>query len=592
MGAVVSTITNGINQGLTETTGAINTAITETTGVVDTAVTNVTGVATTIYTGTTQIVSTITNCVTSGDTSTKQVIYYCCNNEVGDNGFSCKTGNNTLTNVTFYELVDLPCFQTNWFNYTQVSVQTGCSVTQFGQLTGCKTQTFLNPISVNAQNLEDSLKFRGETFEFVTYCGVKVTAGETSQTGFLYVSADPLIETKLKLFYIKKNNCDKEIKFIPYKFTNLDIWRINYDYNLKSFSRINYYFESKNGTSYFTGLNYDLLPLYSISNAITKDINIFTTMISYKLMNSEFTNDKSIYFRKLKLLAKKILSSNVRYRLLIRDKVIPNNFSKKTKTDFLNKIYKNMVATMNKNQIFKKLFSNFYLNNSNLNVYLRKYDSSLFFILNVIYTNARNKNIDVNSDEFIKLTHKLLWKYNSRFVINTKMINKIYSCKYGNILDKNYDQIFNKWILYIYKSSNPVNYICAKFAPRLMNYEELLNVPIEELLNKYFDLNLVKTKYLTYLKETKKNINCEKCNKCNQYQDISKFDLETKNKIKVLLSEIALRTQEKLLNQKISVNNAKTLLTKIIDDNNNDDNDNKCLLCNFFKKCDICKNNK
>lgn len=544
---IFNTFTQEIDDGLTIFTGSIDSAITISTSVIDTGVSEITNIANTLYTDTTQVVSTITNCVEENSLETSTNIYYCCKNNVTNDKFKCSTGLNNLNNVTYYNLIDLPCFNSNWFNYTTNTIKTNCNLTKYGQQTGCKKETYFQGTSVNTTNITQALSYLKTTSIVESYCGVNIKE-VSSETAFLYVSTDPLFECNLKLFNIKKNFCDCiERKYIPYQFTNLDIWRINYDYNLKSFSRINYYFESTSGISYFTGIKYNSLPLYSISNSINKNLSIFTTMVSYRLINDNYTNDKTIYFKKLKLLCRKILSSIVRFRLLTREKVIKNSLSKDAKSKLLKKTFDNFILKMNKSKSFNKIFENFYLSNSYINLYLRKYNSSLFFIINLIYKNARDKNIDVNNELFIKLTHKLLWMYNSRFVINTKMINKIYYKFYGIILDKNYDKIFNKWILYIYKSKDPIKYICAKYASQLMTFEELLNGDIETLLNNYFDLSSVRIKYITYLVETKKNV----CSDCDKYQNIENFDIQTKNKIKKICSEIVAKTNEKKFYEKI-----------------------------------------
>jgi hypothetical protein len=419
------------------------------------------------------------NCNTNAYSTSK--VFLCCRSQVTALDQLCKTNGqniNALSSSQFKNyIIDLSCFNATLLYKTSN-----------GQY------------KINTAALENKLSgYKQTTFCYTVVCdGVGTSYCTTfySTLGF-YVAAEPYFGYNITSFNINKYN---EKEYINYKFTPQTLWSYEINYNFRSFYNINNYIETSEGIGYCTGIkNTTGIKMMMPSGIYIGGLgSIFTTLISYKLINSPYTSDSNIYNKRLRIYSIYILKSYYVYYKKI-NKLIVND--ENTKKIIIEKLL-NCKQINNKTlgNYIKEIFNNFYTNDSDFSFYLRKLDASIFFIYNIIKKNADEKGILVD-DLFLSNFYNLIFdNYIINLYMDTSLINIYFSNITLNILSENYDNILNNWINYIYSSiSNPV-ILTIKYAPLYRSYDELnRNDYIEQILT-YSNLESVNEKFIFYRK--------------------------------------------------------------------------------------------
>ena len=416
--------------------------------------------------------NSICSCNTNSWTQTQ--LSLCCNNSLTEFG-SCTdpfTTSNLFTsggkaNITFIE--NLPCFSTTWYN------------TNNGVITSFNETNFKNSLLAKVTKT-----YCVQTCFCIIWCSPPVP-----ETAGLYVSIEPLSDFINQIKLIKYSN--KNIKIIPYKFDYKNKFCINItDYNLINFKKINYYIEIKDikiGNYYCSNLekNINITLKSPFGPTFSSSINIFTTIISNLLINSNLINNQTEYFKILVVYSRKLL----KYAYFYFKLTYKLNKNKDVNTYLINYINDNKLGFIKNltdlyEYFIKYIFKIQYIQQNNISIFFNKYSSIILFIYLIIMTNAQNKfiNIDLNFDMCFS---KLILKFSKKFYLTTYMVNKTFKNICPNILTDNYDIIFINYINFILNENDESLYIPIKYIPLFYNYEQMKTGKIEELIKKYIN---------------------------------------------------------------------------------------------------------
>lgn len=391
----------------------------------------------------------------------------------------------------------------NWYRYTEY---TACCVEDFVPNICSNPVRVQDPYNLTSSEMSQldcnqyntvyyskNVESCHETAFCSTYCYPSI------YDSYSWYSTEPMFHyiNKLKLFTIDYNNI---ITYIPYIFTLGNKWGyINNDYNLLTYNRINSYISIEDGIGYCTNIENKtkikfIAPFYAIYSI---NISIFTTLISHKLIHSEYTVDQTIYNQRLKIYSTYIIKCYVLFYKKINNIIDDNE-------DINNLINNKLFGTQHPTiQTIQKyiieIFNNFYTNTSDFSYFLRKLDCNILFIYNIIKKNADEQNIEVN-DLFLSNFYNLIFdNYIMNLNMTTELINIYFSNIVPEILSLNYNNVLNNWLNFISKSYNMPFILAAKYAPLYINYEKLNENDYTEEVMTYVNLNKIQQNFNFYV---------------------------------------------------------------------------------------------
>ena len=455
----------------------------------------------------------ICSCNTKSWTNTH--LSLCCNNNMTNANYNCENPftlgdlytSGGKANVSF--ITNLPCYSTKWYNTTN------------GKITGVNITNFKNSLLAKV-----TITYCVQTCLCITWC---VPVYETLGC---YISIEPLSNFINQIKLTKYFN--KKIKIIPYKFNYKNKYSLLlHEYNLINFKKINYYIEMKD----------IIIPNFCCSNlqkninitlkcpfgpTFSSSMNIFTTIVSNMLINDKFTNDTSLYFRRLVVYSRKLLTYAYYYYYItnnLKDIDGVNLFL----TNYINN--NNLSHVKNKKDLsvyfVKNIFKVQYIENNIISTFFTKYTSIIIFIYLIIMENAKNKSLVIDL-KFDICFSKLILSFSKKHIITTHMVNKKFSKICSNILNNNYDNIFNKYIEYFLNQNEERYYIPAKYIPLFYNFNEMSEIDktigINDLVNKFVNV----TKFEDNLNFYRKNYKVSQYNTNLTNIDILPKDMQNK----------------------------------------------------------------
>jgi hypothetical protein len=313
---------------------------------------------------------------------------------------------------------------------------------------------------------------------------------------------EPLTEYNIKQFKINNSNIKEYVDFLYKGGTK---WFVYLNYNkLKGGEFINNYLEGNNGIGIASKiLNTTKLKLMTPYGPFrSNSINIFTTLISYKLISSEYTDNYKTYNRRLFIYSLYILKSYYVYYKKINNIDIENNDINDLITYKLtdgNKVTERLTQ-----EYLHKIYENYYVDNSTFSIWLQRLDGLILFIYNIIKVNAEEQQIEID-DTFTNIFYKLIFdNYILNLNMTTELINLYYLEITPQILKKNYDNIFYNWTNYILNTQYYLPFILTfNYAPLKVNYDILSGTNYYEIVESYINYNFVNNSInnykLTYL---------------------------------------------------------------------------------------------
>jgi hypothetical protein len=408
---------------------------------------------------------------------TETDVDYCCKSNVTGNQFECNSGNNNkVSNITSQtDLTQVPCYNSSWI------VDGGAS----------------------ADEIQKDVSFRYTQ----TYCYRSVFCLEWCVPGIntagMYVSLDPLYNYSPKILEINKNN---KSKVIEYDFNYLNLWAMKTDYNLKSFLKINNYIKVSGGISYIFEFPNDngveLISPYGVY--FCKNVSIFTTMVSYKLMDREYTSNANVYLTRSMKTSLKLIKSFYNFIKYI------NNLPMSTSNDdnvINDHLVSNNINDLNKKEYIKKVYENYVTNDDIISQYLFKYDSVLMFITNMIVVNAKKNEVYNKITKFNEKLVELLWDFNETYEMTTQKINDHFK---QTVFIIDVDYIFETWIDFILRNDDNIYIMAAAYAPKNLDDVLLRDDNKSILINAYINYDLNRQKFDFYLENA---IMAEDCSK-------------------------------------------------------------------------------
>ena len=352
-----------------------------------------------------------------------------------------------------------------------------------------------------------------------TSCIVAPVCVSYSLTDCVYVSCEPLEEPTMRVFKYAKNPCTEGYskQYINYPLPQFSLFAYIKDYNIQSLmDGPNVYMESEGGTGYCTGIaNKTGLKLQTASAAFyTNHISILSTIICWKLQQEPFTTN----------------IKDFRSRIYL-------NTAPFFKTYFVNYL-KQPVDKTKIREYGILLWYNYFTDTGNYNIYLRKLDSMIIFIYNILITAAKEQEIAIGENFAGKFFELMFKQFVPTLALTTGQVNNAFRDIVPKLLLKNHNSIFSGWFDSISTSTNVGFYIAAQYAPLYKSYEELSQDNYEQQVASYVDLPKV-VKFYNYYKEQAIN----GYEKSKYLQPINVLPKETQARIIKKISEIMARAK-------------------------------------------------
>lgn len=227
-------------------------------------------------------------------------------------------------------------------------------------------------------------------------------------------------------------------------------------------------------------------------------------MVSYKLMDREYTSNTNVYLTRSMKTSLKLIKSFYNFIKYI------NNLPMSTSDDdnvINDHLVSNNINDLNKKEYIKKVYENYVVNNDVISQYLFKYDSVLMFIANMIVVNAKKNEVYNKITKFNDKLIELLWDFNETYEMTTQKINDHFK---QTIFIIDVDYIFETWIDFILRNDDNIYIMAAAYAPKNLDDVLLRDDNKSILINAYINYDLNKQKYDFYLENA---IVAEDCSK-------------------------------------------------------------------------------